>query len=753
MPNSKNSQIAYVSTFPPRACGIATFTADLVAATENLFMPEIGSLAVAMISDAGSEKNYGKNVRLFINENQPEEFITAAHALNAMGEVKLVNIQHEFGIFGQNWGANLLHFLQEIKKPVVVTFHTILPKPDSELKQRVVDIAEKSAGLVVMTALSKEILTEQYGILSGKIEIIPHGIHLLDYSVSATHKPAIGIKDNSPTLSTFGLLSSRKGVEYVLQALPDVVNKYPKLKYFIIGATHPEVVKREGESYRKSLQQLVKGLHLERNVVFYNQYMTLPRLLKFLQATDIYISPSLDPDQAVSGTLSYALGAGRPAVSTAFAQAKTLITPDLGVLVDFRSAQAITDALNLLLSKPQELEKMGRSAYFHTRHMTWENVVLSYMRLFSKIIPELSKHNIHLPRLKLDHLARMTDKNGIVQFAKLSVANPESGYTLDDNARALLFAARYYQKTRTKKALDLAQIYMNFMECALDSSNNFSNYFDRYMVKDSVSENKDSQEDATARALRALMEVSGTLALPKEMRSRALALIEKRMSLGIRFTHPRAIAFYCIGLYFLYLQNQPKTFWERFVFKKKKREKAAKILAEMDKCSAELVELFNRNSLTNWVWFLKKLTYSNSILSEALLRYYEISGSKEALEIGKKTLDFLLQQTFINGIYVPIGQNGWYAQGGERAYFDQQPEEVSAMIQTLKWAYRQTGDKKYRRQMSKVFYWFLGGNLLGQFVYDSVTGGSYDGLGEKRVNLNQGAESTISYLLARLTME
>jgi glycosyltransferase involved in cell wall biosynthesis len=736
MSHSKNLQIVYLSTFPPRACGIASFTSDLVATMEALFMPEIGSFIVAMLADADSTEGYEKNVRLFINENRPQEFLAAAQALNAMPEVGLINIQHEFGIFGQNWGINLMHFLEAIKKPLVVTFHTVLPEPDNELKQRVKDIAAKALNIVVMTDLSKKILLEQYGIPPHKIEVIPHGIHLLDYSLPAAHKSKVGVGDNSPVLSTFGLLSRSKGIEFVLQALPAVLKNHPDLKYFIIGATHPEVIKREGESYRQFLEEKVKSLRLEQNVIFHNRYLAVPQLFEFLQATDIYISPSLDPNQAVSGTLSYALGTGRPVVSTPFAQAKTLITPDVGVLVDFRDVPAMAKALNSLLNKPQELEKMGRVAYFNTRHMTWENVTLSYMHLFSKIVPELAVHNMHLPRIKLDHLIRLTDNNGILQFAKLSIGDPQSGYTLDDNARALLFAARYYQDTRDVNALRLVQIYLKFMEGALNSANNFFNYFNQYMAFDTASEKKDSQEDANARALRALMEVSGIVALPEEIRTRASALIEKRLSQGIEFKHPRAIAFYCIGLYHLYLQN-----------------KSAEILTEMDTYCAKLVELYRQNASADWQWFLKTLTYSNSILSEALLLHYQMTGNKESLKIGKKTLDFLLEQTYINGIYVPIGQNGWYAQGGTRAYFDQQPEEASAMVQTLMLAHKLTDEKKYYTNMNKAFYWFLGENLLGQFVYDNVTGGSYDGVGEKRVNLNQGAESTISYLLARLTMK
>jgi len=733
----KNSpNIAYLTTFPPRACGIATFSHDLISAIDDVFAPSVGSVVIAMQANADEKNSYPPQVIGLINQQMPQDFRNAALLLNSMPEVVLVAIQHEFGIFGEQWGYNLRYFLEDLSKPVITTFHTVLPNPSAELWERVDMIAEKSFRVVVMTAHSKHILESDYSIAPEKIEIVPHGIHLLDYISTKAFKSKKKLFLEAPVLSTFGLLSRGKGIEYAIQAMPAIIEKYPRTMYLIIGSTHPNVVKEEGESYRLMLQAMVTDLRLEKHVRFYDQYVPLPKLLEFLQMTDIYISPSLNPNQAVSGTLSYALGAGRPVVSTAFAQAKSIITPEVGMLVNFRQPEEMSTAIIELLHDPRRLEQMGENAYFRTRHMTWQNVALSYMRIFSEAIPSLAHRNIHLPRIKIDHINRLTDSNGIFQFAKLNIADPASGYTIDDNARALVATTRFYRRTKSKTALRLATTYMHFIEVALGKDNVFLNYFDAHMQANGSMESKDDQEDSTTRTLKALMEVSCSEGLPLDLRDRARLLVEKKLSVPTSFVHPRAMAFYSIGLCFLY-----------------QKDRSPKVLDEIIVYCDLLASLFYEHSTSDWQWFEKNLTYSNSILSEALALGYLLSGKQEYMDIATKSLRFLLDQTFVRNVYMPIGQNGWYPMSGARAYYDQQPEEVSAMVVTLAVFYSITGEEMYYDFMRKAFYWFLGDNSLGQFVYDSVSGGCYDGIGENNINLNQGAESTISYLIARLTLD
>ena len=429
------SQIVFLSTFPPRQCGIATFTADLAGTIDQMYGPLIESRIVAININDISRLPYSDKVIFQISQPDRKDYVRAALRINRLKRVALVNVQHEFGIFGGEYGSYLIPFLEKIKKPVIVTFHTVLPMPDDKMRSTVQQIAKYSKGIVVMTDYSKKILERVYDLDVDKIRVIPHGIHNVPYKTSEFAKSVLGLS-NKVVLSTFGLLSSTKGIEYVIEALPAVVEKFPNVRFVIAGVTHPVVLENEGERYRNYLIKKVYELGLDKYVLFFNTYFDTTKLLGILEATDIYISPSLDPNQAVSGTLSYAMGSGRPVISTAFAQAKEDITDEVGMLVDFRNPRAFSNSIIKLLSDNELRLKMGRNAYFRTRHMTWENVTLSYLKYFSEFVPDLGSEQRKLPPIKFTHLTKLTDNFGIIQFAKLTVPDITSGYTLDDNARA-----------------------------------------------------------------------------------------------------------------------------------------------------------------------------------------------------------------------------------------------------------------------------------------------------------------------------
>lgn len=729
------SLIAFLSTFPPRQCGIATFTADLTSAIDQMFAPSIESKVAAMNVSDVSHLPYPDRVILQISQPNEKDYVAAALKLNQLEKVQLINIQHEFGIFGGEYGSNLLLFLEKIKKPVIVTFHTVLPTPNEKLLKVVQEIARFSKGITVMTDLSKKILENDYGLSPNQIQVIPHGIHNVPYKTSENAKLALGLSGRL-VLSTFGLLSSVKGIEYVIEALPPVVKKFPNVQFIVAGVTHPVVLASEGEKYRNFLIKKVYDLGLTNHVLFFNTYFDVGKLLKILEATDLYLSPSLDPNQAVSGTLSYALGSGRPVISTAFAQAKEDITDEVGILVDFKKPQAFTEAIIKLLEDDSLRLKMGKKAYFRTRHMTWENVAFSYLKYFSKLDPMLGLGQRKLPPIRIAHLAKLTDKFGIIQFAKLTEPDISSGYTLDDNARALVVAALHYKKFRTSALLRLVSIYLNFV-CGLAKPNGyFDNYVNEHRKIDEQRNLAESSEDASARALYALAQISVNGEVPKRLREKAHSTFEKSFVKGVSFTAPRAIAFYTKGLSLLLSKwKEPKT------------------LGALIKECEQLVNFYNKNHSPDWEWFEPVLTYSNAILPEALLLGYKITGEKKYLEIAKTTFDFLIKHSFKDGIYIPIGQSGWFPKGGERQYFDQQPEDAAATVEALNTMFQVTNDESYKELADRAFNWFLGDNLLGQIVYDWATGGCYDGVGEKSVNLNQGAESTISYLLARFSFE
>ncbi|MFH0906831.1 MAG: glycosyltransferase [bacterium] len=736
------SWIVYLATFPPRRCGIATFTADLTNAFDQTFGPSVKSKIVAMDLTEESRFPYSDKVIFQISQPCEEDYINIANKLNQLKKVKLVSIQHEFGIFGGEYGSHLLLFMKKLQKPIIITLHAVLPSPDEKMRNIVQAIMKYSKGIIVMTQSSREILKKDYGLDSDLIQVIPHGVHHVPYRISKRAKSALGFSGKL-ILSTFGFLSPGKGVEYVIEALPKVVEKFPNVRFLIAGSTHPVVLGQEGETYRNFLTKKVHQLGLSNYVSFYNTYFDVNKLLQFLEATDVYLSTSLNLNQAVSGTLSYALGSGRPVISTAFAQAKQDITSEVGILIDFKNPQAFTDAIIKLISNNELCLQMGKNAYFRTRHMTWENVAYSYMKYFSQFAPELTPRQRKLPSIKLEHLAKLTDNFGIIQFAKLIEPDISSGYTLDDNARALIVAALYYKKIRTHFSLKLVSIYLDFLYRVAKPDGYFDNYVNSNRAIDKQKNIHENSEDPSARALYALALVSTIKQIPKRFRKQAYSLFEQSFQKNITFSSPRAIAFYIKALScLLSKRKEPKT------------------LAVLRSCCEQLVILYEKSHSLDWEWFEHYLTYSNAILPEALLLGYKITGERRYFEVSEKTLEFLIKHTFSasprgeeDSIYIPIGQSGWFLKKGTRQYFDQQPEDTAATVVALNAMFQVTKGKYYKELANIAFNWFLGNNVLGQVVYDRTTGGCYDGIGEKFINLNQGAESIISYLFARLSFE
>lgn len=728
------SWIVCLSTFPPRRCGIATFTEDLTNAIDQMFGPPVESKIVAMNLTEISHLPYTNKVIFQVSQPREKDYANAANELNQIDEVKLVNIQHEFGIFGGRNGAYLLFFMKKLRKPVVTTLHTVLPAPDEKMRNIVQAIMKYSKGIIVMTYSSREILKKDYGLDPDRIHVIPHGIHHVSYKTSEHPKSILGVSGKL-VLSTFGLLSPGKGIEYVIEALPKVVEKFPNVRFLIAGVTHPVVLGQMGENYRNFLIKKIYDLNLADYVSFYNTYFDQNDLFRFLEATDVYLSPSLNPDQTVSGTLSYALGSGRPVISTAFAQAKEDINDKVGILIGFKSPKAFANAIIKVLGNDRLRLQMGKNAYFRTRHMTWENIALSYLKYFSQFVPELTLGQRKLPPIKLTHLTKLTDNFGIIQFAKLTEPDLSSGYTIDDNARALIVATLHYKKFGIPSSLKLVSTYLNFIDQVAKPDGYFDNYVNSNHTIDEQRNIQEHSEDATARALYALALVSSAQQIPKRLRKQAHSFFETSFRKNIAFSSPRAIAFYIKALQCLL-----------------SKRKEPKVLATLRYYCEQLIALYEKSHSPDWEWFEHYLTYSNAILPEALLLGYKITGERRYLEVAEKTLTFLIKHTFKDSVYSPIGQSGWFPKGGTRQYFDQQPEDVAATVEALNIMFQVTNSKGYKELANSAFNWFLGDNVLGQVVYDRTSGGCYDGVGEKFINLNQGAESTISYLLARLSL-
>ena len=516
----------------------------------------------------------------------------------------------------------------------------------------------------------------------------------------------------------------------MIKALPYLVKKYPNIIYLVIGETHPAVRKNEGEKYRNELTNLVKKLGLQNNVKFYNKYMTLNEIVDYLKATDIYISPATDANQSVSGTMSYALGCGKPIISTSSSYAKYIISDKNGILVRPKKTADMTRAILELLRQPKLMSSMGEEAYKLSRSMIWPNVASSYFKIYQKfadIKPEARK----LPEIKLDHVKRMTDNRGMLQFAKYSKPQTRYGYTLDDNARALVACIQYYKDNPDNDVLEMIRTYLGFIKFVQRQGGSMSNAVTYGWKKD-----RTKDDDVQGRGIWALGYAAAAGFIPEEIRDEAERILERSLKIAESLESPRAIAFAITGLYH-YVKKYPQ----------RKAESILRMLAKKQ------TAFYKKHSTPQWKWFEEYLTYSNSKLAESMFYAYDVTGDKKYLDIANESLRFLTKITFKNGQYWPIGQNGWYFRDKERSYFDQQPEDTASMVQTKLAAYKITGEKHHLEEAFNAFHWFLGRNHLNQMVYDEATGGCYDGIHQDRVNLNQGAESTISYLMARLELE
>ncbi len=666
---------------------------------------------------------YPKEVAWEIDQNSKAEYLELAREINQNPKILGVIIQHEYGIFGGTDGQKILHFMQRCQKPMLVTLHTVLPFPEPSMKAVTAEIIKLAQILVVLTQKSKEIVEDIYPASVGKVQIIPHGIHHTDFSPAADFKKKLDLEPHL-VLTTFGLLSPGKGIEYVIQALPEVIRKYPNLIYLILGETHPVIRRQEGEKYRITLSKLVRKLHLNRYVKFYDQYLSLPELQKFLKATDIYISTSTNPNQAVSGTLSYALGAGRAVISTEFTQAKEMVTPDIGRLVPIKDAPALTAAILDLLGNQQELARMSQVAYQNTRPMLWNTVAEQYLKLLNQWV---------VPPLNLQHLQTMTDDFGLFQFASFDRPARDFGYTLDDNARALVFTSRQLAKKPNPELSALMTVYLQFIHHCQLADGSFINYVDYQQRQPTPQNQAEDLEDAHARAMWSVAEVMSNPHVTPEQKLMAQEIFTASLPKGQQLTHLRAQAF-AIKALVLAIPELPLI--------------SNQLQATLTSYAESLLQAVASNRDRDWLWFEPELIYNNGVLPEALIIAGQVTGKTQYSEMGVNTLQFLIEKTFSDHMYRPIGHALWYKNNAERSSYDQQPEDPASMIQVLVTAYHSTQDPQYKALAHICFSWFLGHNTLKTCLYNPQTGGCYDGLHPDRVNLNQGAESLVSFLMS-----
>jgi glycosyltransferase involved in cell wall biosynthesis len=740
----KVRKIAFAGNYLPRKCGIATFTSDLLAAVATAH-PQSQCFSISVNNVPGGYE-YPQEVRFEIEEQDLSSYVRAADFLN-ISNVDVVCLQHEFGIFGGRAGAHVLAFLRELRIPVVTTLHTVLREPGNDQRRVMQELISLSSRLVVMTERGRGMLQDIYQAPPGKIDLIPHGIPDVGFVDPAYFKDQYGV-EGKLVLLTFGLLSPNKGIEYVLNALPRILAEFPEVVYIILGATHPNEMREHGEAYRLSLEILAKQNKIEKNVIFYNRFVDLENLKEFIGAADLYITPYLNEAQITSGTLAYTFGSGKAVISTPYWHAAELLAEGRGVLVPFGDAQAIAREVIGLLRDDSRRHTMRKNAYRLGREMIWSSVGCRYMRSFelSRLhhAAALSRRSLaanrliqrprELPKLKLDHLWRMTDSTGVFQHAVFSVPNFSEGYCTDDNSRAFILTVLLDELGEDQeRGRALATTYGAFLHHAFNTNNNrFHNFmsFDRRWLDEQGS------EDCHGRALWALGTAVGRSPL-RNFQMIAGQLFALALPALLAFTSPRAWAFGLFGIHeYLRRLNGDSL-----------------VNQTRESLIHRFMKLFETNARPDWCWFEPELAYDNAKLAHALILSGRATGQHDVYERGLDALRWLVElQTSEEGRFRPIGNDGFYRRGGARANFDQQPIEAQATVSACLEAYRATSDLWWYEQAQRAFDWFTGWNDLGLEIYSPETGGCRDGLQVDRVNGNQGAESTLAFLLSLAEM-
>jgi len=737
-------KIAFLGDYLPRKCGIATFTHDLRKAMAEQY-PEVESF-VAPVNDLVEGYEYPPEVRFEFSENDLDSYRRTADYLN-FSNADVVCLQHEYGIFGGPAGSFILALLRDLRIPIVTTLHTILQNPSADQRRVLQDLSMLSARLVVMSERGSKMLQDIYEVPAEKIDLIPHGILDMPFVDSNFYKDQFGV-EGKHVLLTFGLLSPNKGIENVLRALPEVVKKFPNLVYIILGATHPNLVREHGEAYRLALERLAKDLGIKRHVSFYNRFVDQEELKVFLGVADLYITPYQNAAQTTSGTLAYAFGCGKAVISTPYWHAEELLGDGRGILVPFGDSNAMTREIIGLLTDDTRRHAMRKRAYLLGREMVWSKATQHYMASFQSArrnptspsirrleVRTLEDERLELPNLRLDHLSRMSDSTGIYQHAVYSLPDFHHGYCTDDNARALITTVLLEVLELEGPQLHrLAETYASFMQYAFDP---VLKRFRNFMSYDHSWLEKEGSEDSQGRALWALGTCAGR-SKHRHLQAWAAQMFERALPSVLEAKSPRTWAYTLLGIF------------EYF-----RRLSGDRIAAQArDMLTLRLIDLFERTATEEWPWFEESLSYANALLSHVLILSGRWADNPRAFDIGLRSLRWLVSlQKAPQGHFRPIGSAGFYARGGKRADFDQQPIEAYSTISACLEAYRSTNDEAWHEEARIAFEWFLGRNDLGLPLYDSKTGGCCDGLHVDRVNQNQGAESTLAYLMAVSEME
>jgi glycosyltransferase involved in cell wall biosynthesis len=732
-------KLAFIGTYPPRECGIGTFTNNLFKSmlANNGSTDPVNEGFVVALNDNNLNYEYPEEVKLTIRQERQEDYLKAVKFINISG-ADLCVLEHEFGIFGGQNGVYILPLLNRLEVPFIVTLHTILKTPSYNEKAVLQEICKMANKVVVMSHKAIEFLVSVYNVPKEKIVFIEHGVPDIHFSPEKSKKEFK--LEKKKVLLTFGFIGRNKGIETVIKALPEVVKKHPEVIYIILGKTHPNVLRHSGEEYRVFLMRMVKTLKLDDHVIFLNEFIDEQDLFKYLYACDIYITPYLNEAQITSGTLSYAVGVGAAVISTPYWHASELLARGRGKLFNFNDIKGLVSNLNELLDSPEKLNALKTKAYDYGRKITWPKTGAKYMLLAESILedePELVAKKdteidlLALPTFCLGHINRMTDDTGIIQHAKFGIPNLKEGYCLDDNARALLMALMAYRQIKDERALELMPIYLSYIHYMQNPDGTFRNFmsFNRNFLDEVGS------EDSFGRTIWALGYLLANA--PNDAYYQVGRLLFFNASQNFeKLKSIRSIANTMIGISY-YLRSNPSD---------------DSMTERLRNLALTLVKYFNDNSSSEWEWFEALLAYDNGILPLALLHAAELLNDERITKPAIRSMDFLTQHTLKDNYLSIIGNEKWYAKDGDRSVFAQQPIDAMAMVLMYHQAFHLTKDKEYLNKLYTSFLWFLGENDLRMSLYDFETQGCCDGFERNGVNRNQGAESTLSYLISHLTV-
>ena len=737
-------KLAYISTYPPRECGIATFNQSLTRVINTNFLQKEGpgndGFVIALTdSENLHEYEYPADVKFIIRQNCQKDYIRAANFINS-SDTDVCILEHEFGIFGGESGIYVLPLLNRIEKPLISILHTVLRDPSYIQRIIIREIAGQSAKVIVMSQRAVEFLTAIYEVPIERIQLIEHGVPDVEEQPNNPIRNLSQFK-NRRVLLTFGLINRNKGLETVIRSLPAIIEKHPDVMYVVLGNTHPGVLKNSGEEYRDYLKSLAAQLKVSKHLSFINKFVPEKELVNYLSAAEVYVTPYLNEAQITSGTLSYAVGAGAAIVSTPYWHATELLAENRGRLFDFKNSDELTFIINDLLDNKRYLNQLKKNAYQYGLHLRWPVIGAEYIKVAEEAAvlydfsDKILKNSIVdpeiMPKFSLTHVLRLTDDTGIVQHAKYGIPNLKEGYCLDDNSRALIMALMAYKRNKSNEAFELLPIYLSYIHYMQTEDGNFRNFlsFNRQYLDDVGS------EDSFGRTIWALGYVVNCSA-SNSYKEFALEIFRKSFTHFKSLCHLRGIANTIIGIS-LYLQAIPGD---------------EGMLHELIRLTQPLIDSYEKHETEDWHWFEEKMTYDNGILPLALLHSCEITGNESARQVGLKTMAFLDKLTLSNGYLSPVGNDGWYYKGGLFPSFDQQAIETMAMVLMHFQAYQIFRKPHYIEKMFLCYRWFLGENTLRAPLYDYETKGCCDGLLPTGINRNQGAESTLAYLISHLTV-